>query len=567
MLNTGLFQTAVLLFLLTIFAFLLGEYMAKVFAGKHTLLSPILLPIEKSLYKTFGIDPDEDMTWQTFAVNFLIFSLIGIAALFFLQQIQAYLPLNPEGFKNIKWDSAINTAISFVTNTDWQGYKSEATMSYLTHILGMGLQNFLSAAAAMAVAIALINAFVRKNTLGIGNFWVYLTRSIIYILLPLSIILSIFFISQGSIDNLRPYVHAQTLEGKEQIIAQGPAASQIAIKNLGTNGGGFFAANAAHPYENPTPLTDYISILSFLIIAAAFPFTFGALMKDRAQGWTIFIAMMLFFVIGLGIVLWSESHGNPLLTKLNIYNGVNMEGKEVRLGITSSAAFANSATATATGASSSSYGSLMPLTGLVLIFNIAIGEVIFGGVGSGFISMMFYIILTMFLIGLSIGRSPEAYGKKLSSYEMIMTVLVLFTPCIARFILSAIALSTDAGASGPSIASVHGLSEVLYAYASAIGNNGSSFASLKSDTTFYNLTLAFAMLFGRLITIIPALAIAGSIAQKNSSPTNTRFLTTTPLFILALTSVILIIGALAFLPTLVLGPILENLYLLFGKTF
>ena len=407
MLGAWFFQIATLLILLTICAFFLGEYMAKVFAGERTFISPILAPVEKLIYRFFGVDPSEDMDWKTFAMNVVLFIFVGIIALFLLLRMQDVLPLNPNGFQAIRWDTAINAAVSFVTNSNWQSYKSEAVISYLSSMLGMGLQNFLSAATGMAVAVALINAFVRKNTEGIGNFWVYLTRSIIYVLLPLSIILSIFLVSQGSIDNLNPYVHIKTLEGKEQIIAQGPAASQIAIKHLGTSGGGFFAANSAHPYENPTPVTDYINILALLLIVAAFPFVFGALIKDRSQGFAIFIAMMLLFVIGLCFVIWSESHGNPLLTKLGIHNGVNMEGKEVRFGPLASAVFASSATATSTGAASSSYDSLMPLTGLVLIFNMAIGEVIFGGVGTGFVGMMFYVMLTMFLTGLMIGRSPE----------------------------------------------------------------------------------------------------------------------------------------------------------------
>ncbi|HBC71709.1 MAG TPA: potassium-transporting ATPase subunit KdpA [Coxiellaceae bacterium] len=567
MLGTWLFQIVTLLFLLTACAFFLGEYMAKVFSGERTFISPILAPVENFLYKLFGIDPNEDMNWKTFAMNVIFFIFVGMIALFFLLRMQDSLPLNLNNFKAIRWDAAINAAISFVTNSDWQPYKSEAVMSYLTRMLGMGLQNFLSAATGMAVAVALINAFVRKNTPGIGNFWVYLTRSIIYVLLPLSIVLSLFLVSQGSIANLNPYVHIKTLEGKEQIIAQGPAAPQIAIKQLGTSGGGFFAANSAHPYENPTPITDYVNILALLLIAAAFPFAFGALIKDRSQGWAIFIAMMLLFIIGLWFVIWSELHGNPLLTKLGIHNGVNMEGKEVRFGPLASAFFANSATATSAGAASSSYDSLMPLTGIVLIFNMAIGEVIFGGVGSGFIGMMFYVMLTMFLIGLMIGRSPEVYGKKLEAYEMIMIVSALFLPCALQLILSAIAVSISAGTSSLGNPTFHGLSEVIYAYASGVGNNGSAFAGLKADTPFYNLTIAFAMLAGYLITIIPALAVAGSITQKNSSPLATRFPTNRPLFILVLVGIIFIIGALTFFPALVLGPVVEHLYILSGKTF
>lgn len=567
MVHTWLPQIVALLSILTITAFFLGEYMAKVFTGERTFLSPILLPIEKLLYKIFGIDQHEEMDWKAFAFNFLLFIFIGIVALFLLQEAQGFLPLNPENFKAVRWDTALNAAISFVTNTDWQSYHSESTMSYLTRTLGMGLQNFLSAAVGMTIAVALINAFARKNTNELGNFWVYLTRSIIYILLPLSIVLAIFLISQGTIDNLSPYTHVQTLEGKEQIIAQGPAASLVAIKHLGTSGGGFFAANAIHPYENPTPLTDYISILSLLLIAAAFPFTFGALIKDRPQGRAIFATMMLLFVIGLCFVVWSEYHGNPLLTKLDISHGVNMEGKEVRFGTLSSVTFANAATATSGGAANASYDSLMPLTGLIALFNMAVGEVIFGGVGSGFIGMMFYIILTMFLIGLMIGRSPEVYGKKLDAYEMVMTVISLFLHSAIPLILGAIAISTTVGIASIGNPAFHGLSEVLYTYVSTTCNNGSTFAGLKANTPFYNLTTAIAMLSGYLTTMLSALAISGSIAQKNSSPLATRFPTASILFILVLASVILIIGALSFFPVLVLGPVLEHLYLFAGQVF
>lgn len=559
MFDSWLFQLVTLLLALTVSAYFLGNYMAKVFAGESTFLSPVLAPIEEFLYKIFGIEPTEEMDWKTFSIQLLFFILIGTIALFILQKAQGFLPLNPENFKGIKWDTALNTAISFVTNTNWQVYKSEATMSYLTRMLGMGLQNFLSAATGMAVAVALINAFARKNTHKIGNFWVYLTRSIIYILLPLSIILAVFFISQGCIDNINPSAHIKTLEGKEQIIAQGPAASQIAIKQLGTNGGGFFTANSAHPYENPTSFTDYINILAMLLIAAAFPFTFGALIKDRSQGWAIFIAMMLLFVIGLCAAIWFESQGNPIFAKLGIYKGNNMLGKEVRFGQLSSIFFANAATATSTGAANSAYNSLMPLTGLILIFNMAIGGVIFGGVGTGLVSMLFYIVLTMFLIGLMIGRTPEVYGKKLGTYEMVMTVLALFLPCVIQLILSAIAISTSAGITGMENQNFRGLSEVLYSYISSASNNGSSLGGLKPNSVFYNLTISVAMALGYLTTKISALAIAGQIAQKNSSPLAIRFPTNGALFVLVLSCTILILSILSFFPALVLGPVLEHL--------
>ncbi|EKE01637.1 MAG: hypothetical protein ACD_21C00085G0001 [uncultured bacterium] len=549
-----LFQVVIFLCVLTVVAIFLGEYMAKVFTGEKTFLAPV----EKCLYKIFDVDTQEDMGWKTFAGNLLLFNLIGLVALFLLQELQGFLPLNPEKFKAVRWDTALNAAISFVTGTNWQSYKSEATMSYLTQMLGFGVQNFLAAATGMAVAVAFINAFARKNATGIGNFWVYLTRSIIYILLPLAVVLALVLVSQGCIENLSPYVHAQTLEGKEQIIAQGPAASQIAIKYLGTNGGGFFAANSAHPYENPTPFTDFLALLSFLVIAAAFPFTFGAMVNNRARGWTIFIAMMLLFVAGLGVTLWSELHGNPLLAKLGIQNGINMEGKEVRVGSLASAFFTNATTATSSGATNASFGSLMPLTGLVAIFNMVIGGIIFGGVGSGLVGMLFYAVLTMFLIGLMIGRSPEIYGKKLEPYEMVVVITALFLPGIFKLILSAIAVSTDVGIAGLGEPSSHGLTEIIYAYASSIGNNGSSFGGLNFNTPFYNLTTAFAMLAGRLILILSALALAGSLVQKKTLPVARCFPTTSPLFVMVLAGIV-VINALSFFPIFVLGPILEQL--------
>jgi potassium-transporting ATPase potassium-binding subunit len=567
MLESCFFQIVIFLFVLTILAIPLGEYMAKVFSNEQTFLSPVLAPVENFLYRIFGVDPSEDMDWKTFAINVLIFNLIGLVVLFLLQEVQNFLPLNPQKFKAVRWDTAINAAISFVTNTNWQSYKSEMTMSYLTQMLGFSLQNFLSAGTGIAIAIAFINAFVRKSTEGLGNFWVYFTRSIIYVLLPLAVILSVFLVSQGCIENLKPYVHVQTLEGKEQIIAQGPAASQIAIKHLGTNGGGFFSANSSHPYENPTPLTDYLEILSMLLIAAAFPFVFGALKNNRAQGWAIFIAMMTLFIIGLSFAVWSEMHGNPLLTKLGIQDGINMEGKEVRFGSLASAFFSSVTTATSTGAVNASHGSLMPLTSLVALFNMAIGEVIFGGVGVGFIGMIFYAMLTMLLIGLMIGRTPELYGKKLEPYEMIVTIIALFLPCILQLILSAIAAANNVGVAAIGGQIPHSLSEILYTYASGVGNNGSALGGLESNTIFYNLTTGFAMLFGRFITLASALAVAGSIVQKKVNPTTSQFPTTNGLFIFVLMLVVIVVGSLTFFPVFVLGPILEHLNILAGQTF
>lgn len=559
MLGSAIFQISLFLFIVTILAIVLGEYMAKVFVGERTLLSPILVPIENFFYKLFGINPEEEMNWQRFAWNVVIFGCIGILVLFLLQKIQYFLPLNPQKFRTVKWDTALNTAISFVTNTNWQAYKPESTLSYLTQMLGMSLQNFLSAATGMAVTVAVIQAFIRKNSETIGNFWVYLTRSILYILLPLAIILSLILISQGTIQNFNPYTHVVTLEGKEQVIAQGPAASQIAIKHLGTNGGGFFTANSAHPYENPTPLSDYLEVLSLIIIAAAFPFAFGALLNNRKQGWAIFIAMLLLFAIGVGVSSWAELHGNPAIEKMGVIHGNNMEGKEMRIGTLSSVVFADATTATATGAVNSAHDSFMPLATIVQIFNMAIGEVIFGGVGSGMIGILLYAILSMFLVGLMIGHSPELYGKKLEPTEMIMTCIALISPCVLQLILSAIAAGSNSVITNLGNPGSHGLTEIIYTFASATGNNGSALSGVNTNVPFFNIATGIAMLIGRYITLLPAIVIAGSLAKKKIIPPVSRFPTASPIFILTLIGTIILLGALTFFPVLVLGPILEQL--------
>lgn len=565
--GTILLQLALFLAILTIVALALGEYMAKVFKGEKNLLSFILRPIEKFLYKLFGIDETTEMDWKSYSFSLIILSVLGIIGLFALQELQHLLPFNPQGFGVVRWDTALNTAISFVTNTNWQAYSGEGTMSYLTQMLGLTVQNFVSAAVGIAVAIAFLRAFTKKETQTIGNFWVDLTRAIVYILLPLSIFYSIVFVSQGTIQNLNHYTKAHTIQGTEQIIAQGPVASQEAIKILGTNGGGFFNANSAHPYENPNALTDYMQILGLLIISAALPFTFGVLINNRQQGWAIFMAMAILYLLGLGVALYSEYHGNPILSKLGISHGLNMEGKEVRFGILNSVLFGQSTTVTSCGAVNAMQDSMMPLTGLVFMFNMMIGEVIFGGVGSGLVGMILYAILTMFLVGLMIGRTPEIFGKKLEPYEMIMAVIALILPSVIQLIFGAIASSNSIGLSSLNNAGPHGLSEIIYAFASGAGNNGSAFAGLNANTPFYNLSIAFAMLVGRFGTLIPSLAIAGSLIQKRFVPDEAKFPTTSPLFVVMLVSVVIIVGALTFFPVLVLGPILEKLLLSAGGLF
>lgn len=565
--GTVLVQLALFLTILTFIALLLGEYMAKVFKGEKTLLSFILRPIEQLLYKLFGVDETKEMDWKAYSFSLIIFNVLSIIALFTLQEMQHLLPLNPQGLGSIRWDSALNTAVSFVTNTNWQSYIPEGTMSYLTQMLGLTVQNFLSAAIGIAVAIAVLRAFTKKETKTIGNFWVDLTRAVVYILLPLSILYSLVFVSQGMIQNLNPYVHAHTIQGAQQVIAQGSVASQSAITTIGTNGGGYFNANFSHPYENPTPLTDYMHIFGLLMISAALPFTFGILLNNRRQGWAIFMAMAILYLLGLGVALWSEFHGNPILSKLGIQHGLNMEGKEVRFGLLSSVLFGHSTTVTSCGAVNAMHDSMMPLTGLVFMFNMMVGEVIFGGVGSGLVGMILYAILTMFLVGLMIGRTPEIFGKKLEPYEMVMAVIALVLPSVIQLVFGAIAVTHSYGLSSLNNAGPHGLSEIIYAFASGAGNNGSAFAGLNANTPFYNLTIAFAMLVGRFGTLIPSLAIAGSLIQKRFVPDEAKFPTASPLFVVMLVSVVIIVGALTFFPVMVLGPILEKLILAAGGLF
>jgi len=558
----------VFLGVLMLLAVPLGGYMAAVFTGRHTFLSFMIRPIESGFYRFCRVDENEEMSWKQYAFALLLFNGIGLVVLFLLQIIQGRLPLNPMGFGAVRWDTALNTAISFVTNTNWQAYGGETTMSYFTQMAGLTVQNFVSAAVGIAVALPLIRAFTYKLKNTIGNFWVDMTRSVLYVLLPLSLILAMLLVSQGVVQTFSHYAKAQTLEGTEQVIAVGPAASQVAIKELGSNGGGFFNANSSHPFENPTPVSNFLEMLAILLIPVALPFTFGRMVNNRRQGWAIFAAMMILFLIGLGGALWAEWTGNPLLTKSGVVGEINMEGKEVRFGIGPSVLWGQATTVTSNGSVNSMHDSTMPLTGLIYMFNMAIGEVIFGGVGVGLIGMLMYAILAIFLAGLMIGRTPEFLGKKLESREMIMAVIVVIAPAIASLIFASIAIAIPAGLSSLNNAGPHGLSEILYAFFSAAGNNGSAFAGLNANTVFYNLTTGFVMLVGRFATILPALAIAGSLALKKSvPPSSATFPTASPLFTVLLIGVVLIVGALTFLPALILGPFLEHLLILSGRTF
>jgi potassium-transporting ATPase potassium-binding subunit len=546
----------------------MGIYMAKVYTGRRTIFSPIFLPIEGAFYRLCRINKNEEMPWKQYSFAFLLFNAVGFVVLFLLQVMQGRLPLNPNGLGGVRWDTALNTAISFVTNTNWQAYGGESSLSYFTQMAGLTVQNFLSAAIGMAVLLPLVRSFTYKLKNTIGNFWVDMTRSVLYILLPLSIIFSVFLVSQGVVQSLSPYVKAQTVEGTEQTIAIGPAASQVAIKQLGSNGGGFFNANSAHPFENPTPLSGFLELLAILFLPAALPFTFGSMVDNRRQGWALFAAMAVLFMVGLCASQWAEWSGNPLLLKAGVAEGTNMEGKEVRFGIGPSALWGQATSATSNGSVNAMHDSMMPLTGFVYMFNMAVGEVIFGGVGVGLIGMLMYAILAMFLAGLMIGRTPEFLGKKLEVREMIMAVIVVIAPAISSLIFAAIAVGIPAGLSSLNNAGPHGLSEILYAFFSAAGNNGSAFGGLNANTVFYNLTMGFVMLVGRFLTILPSLAIAGSLAAKKIvPPTSATFPTASPLFAALLVGVVVIVGALTFFPALVLGPFLEHLLILAGRTF
>ena len=563
----GLIYFILFLLVAVLLAWPLGRYMARVFMGEKTFMTPLVRPVEKFVYRLCDVDETEEMTWKGYAKALIIFNILAILFVFIIQIVQGFLPLNPEGFPGVRWDTALNTAISFVTNTNWQTYAGERTMSYLTQMIGLAVQNFLSAAVGMAAALVLIRGFTRKNTDKLGNFWVDITRMVLYVLLPLSVIFAILLISQGVIQTFDPYVTAHTIEGTNQTIPMGPVASQEAIKLLGSNGGGFFNVNSAHPFENPNGFTNLLETLAILIIPMALVFTFGYLIKNIKQGLAIFAVMMILLVTGLGVAAWSESHPNPVIEKMGVA-GENMEGKEVRLGTANSVLWGTLTTIVSNGGVNSMFDSAMPLTGMIYMFNMGTGEVIFGGVGVGLVGMLFYIILTMFIAGLMIGRTPEFLGKKLGPREMILTIIPLIITPATILVLSALAISSPEGLAGLNNPSTHGLSEILYAFCSTVGNNGSAFAGLSANTVFYNLTGGLAMLVGRFATIIPAIAIAGALAEKGKVPlSSSSFPTTGPLFVILVVAVVVIIGALTFFPVFALGPGLEHLFLQAGKIF
>jgi K+-transporting ATPase ATPase A chain len=541
----------------------LGKFMYKVFTGEKHIMNPVFGGLEKLSYKLIKVNPIEESNWKSYTFGLLMFNLVGIIFLFLIQMIQAQLPLNPANLPNVSWHSALNTAISFVTNTNWQGYSGETTMSYFVQMIGLTVQNFVSAATGIAVIIALIRGLSRKNTDKLGNFWVDLTRSTFYILLPLSILFAVVLVGQGVVQNFNSYETVQTLQGGQQVLPMGPAASQIAIKQIGTNGGGFFNANSAHPFENPTPFSNFLEMLTIFMISGGLTYTYGKMVGSTRQGWTIFIVMMFLFLAGLGISLYSEYTSNPGFGHL-----ASMEGKETRFGITNSVLFSVVTTDASCGAVNAMHDSLSPLSGMIPMINIMLGEVIFGGVGAGLYGMVVFIILTVFIAGLMVGRTPEYLGKKIGAFEVQMAIIANLSTSFAILVFTAWAAVSSYGLSSLNNAGPHGFSEILYAFTSAAGNNGSAFAGLNANTLFYNLSLGLVMLIGRFGVIIPIMAIAGSLAGKNITPTSAgTFQTDNWLFAGLLIAIILIVGGLTYFPALSLGPIVEHLLMNSGITF
>lgn len=562
----------------------LGGYMARVYQGEPTVLDRVLRPVEELLYRLAGVRPDREMNWRVYAAAMLLFNAAGLLFLYGLQRVQPFLPLNPAGLEPVAPGLAFNTAASFASNTNWQAYGGETTMSYLTQMLGLTMQNFVSAATGMAILTALVRGLARHSARTIGNFWVDLTRSVLYILLPLSVVGALILVSQGVVQTLRPYQTVQLLEPvvaedgvlvTGQVIAVGPAASQIIVKQLGTNGGGFFNVNSAHPLENPTPLSNFVEMLAILLIPAALTYTFGKMIGDTRQGWAVLAAMTLIFVPLLTVTVLAEQAGNPFFSELGIDQaagalqpGGNMEGKEIRFGVANSALWATATTAASNGSVNSMHDSYTPLGSLAPILLIQLGEVIYGGVGSGLYGMLMFAVIAVFVAGLMVGRTPEYLGKKIEAYEMKMAALVILIPPALVLLGTAGAVLNDLALAAIQDPGPHGFSEILYAYSSQGNNNGSAFAGYNANNLFVNLTGGLAMLFARYWLAIPTLAIAGSLARKKKVPPGAGTLpTTSPLFVGWLIAIVLVVGALSFLPALTLGPIVEQLLLYQGVLF
>ncbi|MGA2083129.1 MAG: potassium-transporting ATPase subunit KdpA [Holophaga sp.] len=577
----SLLQFALLLAVLLVLAKPLGEYMGRVFQGEATFLDPVLRPVERGIYRLAGLGPDERMDWKVYTWALILFSLVSLVFMVALERVQHLLPLNPNHLGPVPWGIALNTAVSFLTNTNWQSYSGETTMSHLTQMVGLTVLNFTSAAKGMAVMAVLARGIRRRKATNLGCFWVDLTRITLYILLPLSVVFAVAFLSQGVVQTLAPNVVAKFLSpiaagGKtivDQVIAVGPVASQEAIKLLGTNGGGFFNANSAHPFENPTAITNFLEVLAILLVPASLCHAFGRMVRDRRQGWAVLSAMVVLFVLALGVMHLAEQKGNPAFHSLPVAQtavaapgleqpGGNLEGKEVRFGITGTTLFATATTGTSCGAVNGMHDSFTPLGGLVPILLMDLGEVVFGGVGSGLYTMLIFAIIAVFIAGLMVGRTPEYLGKKVEAFETKMASLVILIPAASVLVCTAIAVLLPSAVSSLANPGAHGFSEALYAFSSASNNNGSAFAGLNANTDFYNTATAVAMLLGRFGTLIPVMAIAGSLARKKRTPPGAGTLPThTPLFVALLVSVVLIVGALTFIPALALGPVAEHLSL------
>ncbi len=600
MITNGILQILLYLVVLTLLTKPMGVYLAKVYNGERTFLDFILRPVERLIYAVCRVDAMREMNWKQYGAAMLVFSLVSTLALYAIGRLQGALPLNPQSFAGTSPELSFNTAVSFVTNTNWQSYAGETTMSYLTQMAGLAVQNFKSAAVGMALSVVFIRGIARFKTDKLGNFWVDFTRGTLYVLLPLSFIAAIFFMSQGVVQNFKPYDTARLTESfvvqvdvkdadgngikdangdnvKEdqtvstQAIAQGPVASQLAIKMLGTNGGGFFNANSAHPFENPTPFSNFIQMLLILVIPAGFTYTLGRMVKSQGHGWAVYAAMMILLIAGTFTAYWAESKGNPLFPQsINQQTiGGNFEGKEVRFGVVNSALFAAVTTGASCGAVNSMHDSFTPLGGLVPLVNIMLGEVVFGGVGAGLYGILIFVILTVFIAGLMVGRTPEYLGKKIEAYDVQMAMLyALIFPLVILALTAVSSIAPDFGLSSLNNQGAHGLSETLYAFTSATGNNGSAFAGLNANTLWYNTTLGMAMLIGRFLMIVPMLAVAGNLARKKRIPASIgTFPVNTAMFTILLISVIIILGALTFFPVLSLSPILEHFQMINGQTF
>ncbi len=571
----GIAQIAVFVVVILVLTKPMGVYMARVFQREKTFLDPLLRPVENTIYRICGVDPNREMRWTTYTITMLIFSVACVLILYVILRLQGHLPWNAAHAPSMSPSLAFNTAASFVSNTNWQAYAGESAVTYLTQMFGLTWQNFVSAGVGIALAVAFIRALSRQSVEEIGNFWVDLTRSCLWVLLPLSIVLGLALMAQGVIQNLSPYVHTTTIEGAKQVIAQGPVASQEAIKMLGTNGGGFFNANSAHPYENPTPLTNFLEVLAIFIIPAGLTYTFGRFIGNQKQGWALFMAMLILFIAGVSGIYLAEQSGNPILSHIGVnqtlsagQSGGNMEGKEVRFGISGSALFTTATTDASCGAVNSMLDSYTPLGGGIAMLNIALGEIIFGGVGSGLLGMLIFAILAVFIAGLMVGRTPEYLGKKIEPKEMKMVMLAILVVAASILGFSALSSVTHSGLAGRLNTGPHGLTEMLYAATSASGNNGSAFAGLNASTPFYTSILGMAMLIGRFLFIVPVMAIAGSLVRKKRVPESSgTFPTTGGIFVGLLVGVILIVGALTFFPAYALGPIVEHLLMHAGRLF